>query len=99
MVNTYYRLMALVAMAILLLPDWVLAAGPAAKELIVVADTRRVSWGPMVYFVDLYNTNPYLFGIWCLVLTLIWGCTLGVVTDFFMKRTGIDLESREIIEH
>jgi hypothetical protein len=95
----HYRLLAFLATVYLLIPDWVLAAGPAAKELIVVADTRRVSWGPELYLVNLYNTNPTRFGIWCLVLTLIWGGTLGFVTDFFMKRTGIDLESREIIEH
>ena len=95
----YYRMMVFLAAAYLLIPDWVLAAGAGGSELIVVADTRRVSWGPEKYFLDVYNTNLTLFGIWCLVLTLFWGMFLGLLTDQIMKRTGLDLEHRTIVEH
>jgi hypothetical protein len=49
--------------------------------------------------VDVYNTNPFMFGTWCVIITGILGCGLGVITDFIMKRTGIDLTSRKIVEH
>lgn len=95
----FLGMMVFLVSACLLIPDWVFAAGAGGTELIVVADTRRVSWGVEKYFLDVYNTNLTLFGIWCLVLTLFWGMFLGLLTDFFMKRTGLDLESRSIVEH
>jgi len=55
-----------------LAPDWVLAAGEKATNLVVVADTRRLS-GIMKYFANLYNTNTLLFAIWAVVLTALWG--------------------------
>jgi ABC-type Fe3+ transport system permease subunit len=75
------------------------AGGPPASELVVVADTRRVSWAVEKYFADLYNTNILLFAVWAVVLTALWGVILGVTMDFFMARTGLDLKSRKIIEH
>jgi hypothetical protein len=51
------------------------------------------------FFVDVYNTNPFMFGIYCIILTAALGGGLGLITDFFMKRTGIDLTSRKIVEH
>ena len=95
----YFRAMVFLAMAYLLIPDWVFAAGAGGTELIVVADARRVSWGPEKYLLDMYNTNLTMFGVWCLILTLIWGMFLGFLTDFLMKRTGLDLESRSLVEH
>ena len=67
--------------------------------LIHVADSRRVSWSVSRFFVDVYNTDPFMFGVWCVIVTLTLGCSLGLITDFFMKRTGIDLTSRKIVEH
>jgi hypothetical protein len=46
--------------ALLLLPKTLLAAGPAAAPIVVVADTRRVT-GILKYLSDTYNTNPWLF--------------------------------------
>ncbi len=60
-----------------LAPDWVLAAGEKATNLVVVADTRRLS-GIMKYFANLYNTNTLLFAIWAVVLTALWGGDPGV---------------------
>jgi len=81
-----------------LAPDWVLAAGEKATNLVVVADTRRLS-GIMKYFANLYNTNTLLFAIWAVVLTALWGGILGFLMDFIMARTGLDLKSRKIVEH
>ena len=74
------------------------AGGGGASELVVVADTRRIS-GVMKYFANLYNTNILLFAVWAVVLTAAYGCFLGLVMDFFMSRTGLDLKSRKIVEH
>lgn len=82
----------------LLMPGWALASGEAAANLVVVADTRRVT-GVMHYFADLYNSNILLFAVWTVVLTAAMGCALGFLMDFIMSRTGLDLKSRKIIEH
>ena len=95
----YCRLLAFLAMICLLLPDLALAAGGKAEMLVVVADKRVVSWGPTLWFLDIYNTNPTMFGVWCVILTAVIGCSLGLLADFIMGRTGLDLTSRKIIEH
>ena len=82
-----------------LLPELVRAAGPAAEMLIVVADSRRVPTGWARYFVDSYNTNPLWFGLECTIITAFMGVSLGLITDQIMRRTGIDLTSRKIVEH
>ena len=71
----------------------------AEGELVVVADTRRISSFILRYFADLYNTNITLFAVWAVVLTALYGSFLGVLMDFIMTRTGIDLKSRKIVEH
>lgn len=86
------------AFLLLLAPDWVWAAGEKATNLVVVADTRRLT-GIMKYFANLYNTNTLLFAIWAVVLTALWGAILGFLMDFLMARTGLDLKSRKIVEH
>jgi hypothetical protein len=40
-----------------------------------------------------------MFGVWCTIITAALGGFLGVTTDQIMKRTGIDLTSRKIVEH
>jgi ABC-type Fe3+ transport system permease subunit len=82
----------------LLLPQIVLASGDKASNLVVVADTRRLT-GIMHYFSDLYNSDIVIFAIWTVVLTAAMGCVLGFLMDFIMSRTGLDLKSRKIIEH
>jgi hypothetical protein len=95
-----YPLFAFLALACLLTPDLVLAAGGGKVDmLVVVADSRMVQSPITLYFLDIYNTNPVYFGILCVVLTAILGCTLGLTADFIMNRTGIDLTSRKLIEH
>lgn len=99
MKTTYRRALLLFCSVWLLVPEALWAAGGKAEMLVVVADTRRVSWSVTLFFLDLYNTSPVGFGILCVVLTALLGCGLGVIADFVMKRTGIDLTSRKIVEH
>ncbi|EPR41595.1 hypothetical protein dsx2_3114 [Desulfovibrio sp. X2] len=93
------RILSLCVPIVLMLPALALAAGGPASELVVVADTRVLGPGMLRYLADLYNTNPTLFAVWATVLTACYGCFLGLITDFLMKRTGIDLKSRKIVEH
>ena len=87
------------AALMLLVPAAVQAAGEGgASELVVVADTRVLS-GIMKYFANLYNTNIVMFAVWAVVFTAVYGCTLGVLMDQIMSRTGLDLRSRKIVEH
>lgn len=99
MKSLFGRIVSFCIMACLVLPATVLAAGGAASELVVVADTRRIAGGIMKYFANLYNTNILLFAVWAVVLTAAYGCFLGLVMDFVMSRTGLDLKSRKIVEH
>jgi hypothetical protein len=81
-----------------MLPGLALAAGGKAADLVVVADTRMLS-GWNLYFATLYNEDMWLFAVWAVVLTTAMGMGLGLIMDFIMKRTGIDLTSRKIVEH
>ncbi len=84
--------------ALCMLPSLAMAAGEKAADLVVVADTRVLS-GWNLYFANLYNEDMWLFATWAVVLTTAMGVGLGVIMDFVMKHTGIDLSSREIVEH
>jgi hypothetical protein len=95
----FLRFATLLAAAFVLMSDIAQAAGGKAEMLVVVADTRRVSWGPGVYFTDLYNTDPFMFGVVCTIITAIMGGGLGLLTDTIMKHTGLDLTSRKLVEH
>ncbi len=83
----------------LVIPNLAAAAGGKVEMLVVVADSRVVQSPITLYFLDVYNTSPLYFGILCVVLTAAFGCTLGLVADFIMSRTGLDLTSRKLIEH
>jgi hypothetical protein len=92
------KLVSFFSFSFFILPANVLAGGEKATEIVVVADTRRVS-GILKYFADLYNTNLLLFAFWAVVLTVLWGSILGFLMDQIMLRTGLDLKSRKLIEH
>jgi hypothetical protein len=98
MKHSFRRLMTMAVTAALLLPSWALASGEAAGNLVVVADTRRVT-GFLKYLSNLYNTDIWMYAVWAVVMTAALGCTLGFLMDFIMERTGLDLRSRKIIEH
>jgi len=98
MKRSLYRLMTTVLSCVLLWPSFALAAGDKASNIVVVADTRRVT-GFLKYLSNLYNTDIWMFAIWAVILTVVLGCALGFLMDFIMERTGLDLRSRKIIEH
>jgi hypothetical protein len=75
------------------------AGGGGASELVVVADTRVIDNSLMRYIADLYNTKTWLFAVWAVVLTAVYGSFLGFLMDIIMARTGLDLKSRKIVEH
>jgi hypothetical protein len=82
-----------------LLPSLAWAAGGGgATDIVVVADTRQLT-GANFYFAELYNDNMWMFAAWAVILTTGCGAVLGVLMDFIMKRTGIDLTKRSIVEH
>ena len=85
---------------LMLLSQAVFAAGGGnVADLIVVADTRVINNSILKYFADLYNTDMFMSAVWGVGLTAAYGVFLGLVMDFFIKRTGIDLKSRKIVEH
>ena len=98
MSRIYHRGKILLTTLAMMLPATVWAAGEKATNIVVVADTRRVT-GILKYFSDLYNTDVVMSAVWAVVLTVAIGCTLGFLMDFIMERTGLDLHSRKIIEH
>ena len=97
-ISIYSWLTGIIGVILMLLPTLALAGGEAATEIVVVADTRRLT-GLNLYFANLYNESPLIFAIWSVGLTAAMGCILGFLMDFLMARTGLDLKSRKIIEH
>ncbi|SFM84279.1 DVU0150 family protein [Thermodesulforhabdus norvegica] len=93
------KLMGLIGFLFIFAPSMVWAGGGKASMLVVVADTRRISNPILHYFANMYNTNITLFAFWAVVLTAAYGCLLGLLMDFIMARTGLDLKTRKIIEH
>lgn len=98
MKRIYYLLPALLAAAYMVLPNTVLAAAQSAESSIVVADNREAG-AFAKFWIDQYNTSPYMFGLWCTIFVAGLGVVLGFITDQLMKLTGLDLTSRDIIEH
>jgi hypothetical protein len=94
-----YLIPAFLGFGALLVPDLVMAAGGKASMLIHVADTRVTQSSTSIFFLNLYNTDPFMFGVWCTIITGFLGGFFGLTTDFLMKRTGIDLTKRTIVEH
>ncbi len=100
MKRIHYALMAFLSLAYFFLPDLVLAAGgEKVASLIVVADPRVVDWSVARFWVDQYNSDPFMFGVWCTLFTALLGASLGFITDRIMRHTGLDLTSRKIVEH
>ena len=94
----YFGLIASLVLLAAALPAWA-AEGGGDVDLVVVADTRVVTNTFVRYLADTYNTNPWLFAVWATALTAAYGAFLGFFMDFLMKRIGIDLKSRIIVEH
>jgi len=92
------KLFAWIGMAVLLLPALVQAAGPAAANIVIVADTRKAT-GILRWWADLYNESHIYFAILTVVLIPLIGVVFGTLADLVMSHIGIDLKSRELAEH
>jgi hypothetical protein len=92
------KLVGLVVMAGLLLPELVLAAGPKAAPLVVVADTRNFT-GWEAWWTNLYNESHLYFALLTVVLIPIIGLIFGLLADLVMRTIGIDLAHRDLAEH
>lgn len=93
----WIRLTGVMAMALMVIPDVVLAAGEKAS-LVIVADTRKLT-GWQAWFANLYNESHLYFTIVTVVAIPVIGVILGFLADLVMSRIGIDLKSRELSEH
>jgi hypothetical protein len=92
------KLTGLVIMVSLLLPELVLAAGPKAAQLVMVADTRKFT-GWEAWWTNLYNESHLYFALLTVVLIPIIGLIFGLLADLVMRTIGIDLEHRDLAEH
>jgi hypothetical protein len=99
MKRIYYLWLGFLSLAFTSIPDLVMAAGGKASMLVVVADNREVNWSFFKFWIDYYNTDPFMFGLWATIFTAFLGVSLGFITDQIMRHTGLDLTSRKIIEH
>lgn len=87
------------ALSLLSLPLNVFGAGgEPATAIVFVADSRgRPGW--LAWCINLYNEAPWQFTLLTVVIIPVTGVILGVVADFVMARSGINLKSRVLGEH
>jgi len=83
---------------LLLAPAMAFAAGAAAENIVIVADTRKLT-GIMAWWANLYNESHLYFTIMTIILIPLIGVIFGVLADIAMHFIGIDLKSRELAEH
>jgi hypothetical protein len=96
--NLWTKLLGLIGLISLLVPEVVLAAGEKAAPLVIVADTRKLT-GWEAYWANLYNESHFYFTLVTIIAIPVIGLLFGVIADFIMSRIGIDLKSRELAEH
>jgi hypothetical protein len=96
--NLWTKLLGLIGLISLLVPEVVLAAGEKAAPLVIVADTRKLT-GWEAYWANLYNESHFYFTLVTVIAIPVIGLLFGVIADFIMSRIGIDLKSRELAEH
>jgi hypothetical protein len=92
------KIMGLGVMALLLLPEIVAAAGPAAAPLVIVADTRKFT-GWEAWWTNLYNESHILFALLTIIIIPVVGLMFGLIADVVMNWIGLDLKHRELAEH
>jgi len=98
MYKLWIKLSGIMAIALTVIPDVVMAAGEKASLLVIVADTRKLT-GWEAWFANLYNESHIYFTIVTVIAIPIIGVILGLLADLIMSRVGIDLKSRELSEH
>ena len=92
------KIIGLVTMAILLLPELAAAAGPAVAPLVIVADTRKFT-GWDAWWTNLYNESHLAFALLTIAIIPLVGLCFGLLADVVMNWIGLDLKSRELAEH
>jgi hypothetical protein len=92
------KITGLVVMAVLLLPEIVAAAGPAAAPLVIVADTRKFT-GWEAWWTNLYNESHLGFALLTIIIIPVVGLIFGIIADVVMTWIGLDLKHRELAEH
>ena len=98
MKRLWTKIISLVAMVVILMPEIALAAGKKAELLVIVADTRKFS-GWEAWWTNLYNESHLYFALLTVAIIPIVGLIFGVIADIVMGHIGIDLKSRELAEH
>ena len=83
---------------ILLAPGWAFAAGGGAKQIVIVADSRKLS-GLMAWWANLYNESHGWFTLLTIIIVPVTGVALGMLADWVMKTIGLDLTTRDIGEN
>jgi hypothetical protein len=92
------KIVGLIGLIIVFLPELARAAGEKAELIVIVADTRRLT-GWEAWWANLYNESHAYFTAVTVITIPVVGLILGLLADFVMKRIGIDLSSRELSEH
>ncbi len=98
MKGIWMKISSLVIMMCVLLPQAVLASGPPAALVVIVADTRGLT-GVLKAWGTLYNESHFYFALLTIILIPLIGLLFGTMADVVMKGIGIDLEHRELAEH
>ena len=92
------KILFLIGILALFIPEFALASGEKADLIVIVADTRRLT-GWEAWWANLYNESHAYFTAVTVITIPVVGLILGLIADFIMKRIGIDLSSRELSEH
>src|SRR5512139_319766 len=98
MSRLWSKMIGLVVMLMVVLPETALAAAGKASPLVIVADTRKFT-GWEAWFTNLYNESHAYFTLLTVVAIPVIGLIFGVLADIVMTRIGLDLKSRELAEH
>lgn len=83
---------------LLCMPVYAMAAGAKAADVVIVADTRRLS-GIMLWWAQMYNDSHLYFTILTIIIIPVTGLIFGLIADVVMGWIGIDLKNRELAEH
>jgi len=87
-------LILLVITSFCLLPCLAQSSDGSASPLVFVADSRNLS-GWAAWYANLYNDSRGLFTLLTVVLIPIVGLLFGLIAEFIMARSGLDLETKE----
>jgi len=94
----FARLVLLAVAVSVMLPDIAMAAAGKAAPLVVVSHTTKLT-GILAWWSNMYNDNMFMFTILTGIFIPLAGAFLGLIGDFLMGLTGINLRERELAEH